>query len=203
MNTIQGEIIYEIEIKKSRFICYIKHVSSVEEAKEYIDIIKKKHEDARHNCSAYIVGINKKADDDGEPSNTAGVPMLGVLEHHDIDNVVCVVTRYFGGIKLGAGGLIRAYAKSVSQAINSTTLINLVQGTVILIEVGFDANDSLNYYLKKHKLEIIEKQYFQKVTYKVKVKNSEFEEVQKDINGINHLIKITKIEDVMMVDYEK
>ena len=108
------------EIKKSRFICHAKRVYSEEEARDFIAAIKKEHYKATHNCSAFIVGEKseiKRTSDDGEPSGTAGVPMLGVMENHQVTNVCFVVTRYFGGIKLGAGGLIRAYAGSVALAI--------------------------------------------------------------------------------------
>ena len=113
------------EIKKSKFICHVKRVSSEEEARNFINAIKKEHYKATHNCSAFIIGEHsdiKRTSDDGEPSGTAGVPMLGVLEKHHITNSCVVVTRYFGGIKLGAGGLIRAYASSVAQAVLGITL---------------------------------------------------------------------------------
>lgn len=118
--TITADGIVEEEIKKSRFICHLKRVETEEEARAYITSIKKLHHKANHSCSAFIVGKKseiKRSSDDGEPSGTAGVPMLTVLEKQELTNVVAVVTRYFGGIKLGAGGLIRAYAGSVAGAI--------------------------------------------------------------------------------------
>lgn len=118
--TIKEDGIVEEEIKKSRFICHLKRVETEEEARDYITSIKKLHHKANHSCSAFIVGKKseiKRSSDDGEPSGTAGVPMLTVLEKQELTNVVAVVTRYFGGIKLGAGGLIRAYAGSVAGAI--------------------------------------------------------------------------------------
>lgn len=118
--TIKADGIVEEEIKKSRFICHLKRVETEEEARDYITSIKKLHHKANHSCSAFIVGKKseiKRSSDDGEPSGTAGVPMLTVLEKQELTNVVAVVTRYFGGIKLGAGGLIRAYAGSVAGAI--------------------------------------------------------------------------------------
>ena len=117
--TIKEDGQVQEEIKKSRFICHAKRVYSEEEARDFITTIKKEHYKATHNCSAFIVGERseiKRTSDDGEPSGTAGVPMLGVLENHNLTNVCVVVTRYFGGIKLGAGGLIRAYAGSVALA---------------------------------------------------------------------------------------
>jgi uncharacterized YigZ family protein len=123
-----GEV--EMEIKKSRFLTHIKRVKSEDEAKAFIQAIKKEHWRANHNCSAYILGQNmeiQRSSDDGEPSGTAGVPMLEVLKRNELIDLVVVVTRYFGGIKLGAGGLIRAYAGSVSNALDE---IGLAKGVL-------------------------------------------------------------------------
>ncbi|WP_350252584.1 YigZ family protein [Bacillus halotolerans] len=112
---------HEIVIEKSRFICHLSRVSTEQEAQEFIQKIMKQHWNATHNCSAYVIGENdhiQKANDDGEPSGTAGVPMLEVLKKRGLKDTCAVVTRYFGGIKLGAGGLIRAYGKSVSEGLN-------------------------------------------------------------------------------------
>ncbi|PTN37116.1 YigZ family protein [Bacillus sp. Rc4] len=112
---------HEIVIEKSRFICHLSRVSTEQEAQEFIQKIKKQHWNATHNCSADVIGENdhiQKANDDGEPSGTAGVPMLEVLKKRRLKDTCAVVTRYFGGIKLGAGGLIRAYGKSVSEGLN-------------------------------------------------------------------------------------
>lgn len=117
---------HEIVIEKSRFICHIQRAVSEEEAQAFIQSIKKQHWNATHNCSAYLIGehdLIQKANDDGEPSGTAGVPMLEVLKKRKLKDTVVVVTRYFGGIKLGAGGLIRAYGKSVSEAINHVGMV--------------------------------------------------------------------------------
>ncbi|MEI5992991.1 YigZ family protein [Candidatus Enterococcus mansonii] len=126
--TIRSDGESEIEIKKSRFICSLKRVYSEEEAKEFITQKKKEHWKANHNCSAFVIGEKsdiQRSSDDGEPSGTAGVPMLEVLKKQELINVVAVVTRYFGGTKLGAGGLIRAYSHAVSHAL---TKIGLVEG---------------------------------------------------------------------------
>lgn len=117
---------HELIIEKSRFICYIERAATEEDAQNFIQQIKKKHHNANHNCSAYIIGDHdhiQKANDDGEPSGTAGVPMLEVLKKKKIKNTVVVVTRYFGGIKLGTGGLIRAYGKSVSEGLNAVGIV--------------------------------------------------------------------------------
>jgi uncharacterized YigZ family protein len=124
--TVKGYGEHEIVIQKSRFIAYVNRVQTEEEAQTFIQEIKKKHWDATHNCSAYMIGENnqiQKANDDGEPSGTAGVPMLEVLKKKDLKDTVVVVTRYFGGIKLGAGGLIRAYGKATSEGIKATGVV--------------------------------------------------------------------------------
>jgi len=119
--TIKEDGQSEIEIKKSRFICSLKRIKTEEEAKDFIQALKKEHWKANHNCSAFVLGEKndiQRSSDDGEPSGTAGVPMLEVLKKNELINVVAVVTRYFGGTKLGAGGLIRAYSSAVSHALN-------------------------------------------------------------------------------------
>ncbi|KAF1291866.1 YigZ family protein [Candidatus Enterococcus leclercqii] len=124
--TIRGDGQSEIEIKKSRFITSLKRVYSEEEAKAFIAGLKKEHWKANHNCSAYLIGDNseiQRSSDDGEPSGTAGVPMLEVLKKNQLVNVCVVVTRYFGGTKLGAGGLIRAYSHAVSQGLKDIGLV--------------------------------------------------------------------------------
>ena len=131
--TIKQAHSIENVISKSRFIAYIKPVSTENEAKAFIDEIKIKHKDATHNCSAYTVGPEmniQKANDDGEPSGTAGIPMLEILKKLEIHNVCVVVTRYFGGIKLGAGGLIRAYSGAVRDAVSYT---HLTLPTILLV----------------------------------------------------------------------
>ncbi len=121
--TVKGYGEHEINIQKSRFIAYINCATTEEEAQEFIQKIKKQNWDATHNCSAYLIGENdhiQKANDDGEPSGTAGVPILEVLKKKHLKDTVVVITRYFGGIKLGAGGLIRAYGKSTSEGLQAT-----------------------------------------------------------------------------------
>lgn len=143
------------EIKKSKFICHVKRVSSEEEARDFINAIRKEHYKATHNCSAFIIGEQsdiKRTSDDGEPSGTAGVPMLGVLENHRITNSCVVVTRYFGGIKLGAGGLIRAYAGSVAQAVREIGLVEIKEQVVLGITLSYSQYQEFANFLKDHQL---------------------------------------------------
>ncbi|MEW9669267.1 YigZ family protein [Ammoniphilus sp. 3BR4] len=138
--TIQGYGETEIEINRSRFICYVERVESEEEAHSFIASIKKKHWDATHNCSAYIIGEHdqiQKADDDGEPSGTAGKPILEVLKKNHVKDTAVVVTRYFGGIKLGAGGLIRAYGKGASEALKAGKIVERVLHDLYQFEIDY------------------------------------------------------------------
>jgi uncharacterized YigZ family protein len=166
-NTIKGYGENEINIERSRFITYVSRTETEDEAQSFIADIKKKNWDANHNCSAYIIGENnliQKANDDGEPSGTAGVPMLEVLKKRDLKDTVVVVTRYFGGIKLGTGGLIRAYGKAVSEGLNATgiverKLMRIMRTKIDYTWLGKVENEirSSHYQLKKiHYLEAVE-----------------------------------------------
>src|SRR5699024_4410495 len=137
--TVKQAGVHEIIIQKSRFIGYVERVNSETEAQAFVQRIKKKHHDATHNCSAYIIGDHdeiQKANDDGEPSRTAGIPMLEVLKKQNLKNTAVVVTRYFGGIKLGAGGLIRAYGSTTSETIKAIGVVRgeLMQGFLLTFE---------------------------------------------------------------------
>ena len=153
--TIKEDGQVQEEIKKSRFICHAKRVYSEEEARDFITAIKKEHYKATHNCSAFIVGERseiKRTSDDGEPSGTAGIPMLGVLENHNLTNVCVVVTRYFGGIKLGAGGLIRAYAGSVALAVKEIGIIEIKEQAGIQIHMTYAQYQEYGNFLKENNL---------------------------------------------------
>jgi uncharacterized YigZ family protein len=131
---------HEIIIEKSRFIAQVSRVETEEEAQEFIQVIKKKHWNATHNCSAYLIGENdqiQKANDDGEPSGTAGVPILEVLKKRNLKDTVVVVTRYFGGIKLGAGGLIRAYGKSTSEGLNAVGVVERCLVQIMHVKIDY------------------------------------------------------------------
>ncbi|WP_303754413.1 YigZ family protein [Enterococcus sp. S86.2] len=157
--TIQKDGVAEIEIKKSRFICSLKRVETEDEAKLFIQRVKKEHWKATHNCSAFVVGDKseiKRSSDDGEPSGTAGIPMLEVLVKKDLINVAAVVTRYFGGTKLGVGGLIRAYSHAVSHGIDE---IGIVEGKLqqeVSLTIAYPLLGKLQNYLENNQLAIKE-----------------------------------------------
>ena len=154
--TIKEDGQVQEEIKKSRFICHIKRVTTEDEARNFIQAVKKEHYKATHNCSAFILGERsemKRSSDDGEPSGTAGVPMLGVLENHQLTNVCAVVTRYFGGIKLGAGGLIRAYASSVALAIKEIGSVHIKEQLGLRLTLSYSQYQELPNFLKAKQLQ--------------------------------------------------
>ncbi|MCY7088046.1 YigZ family protein [Streptococcus oralis] len=169
------------EIKKSRFICHVKRIYSEEEARDFITAIKKEHYKATHNCSAFIVGERseiKRTSDDGEPSGTAGVPMLGVLENHNLTNVCVVVTRYFGGIKLGAGGLIRAYAGSVALAVKEIGIIEIKEQAGIAIQMSYTQYQEYGNFLREHKLTEIETNFTDQIDTIIYVDKEEKENIK-------------------------
>ena len=165
--TIKSDFIFEEEIKKSRFICQLKRVYSEAEARDFITSVKKQHHKANHNVSAFTVGDQQeiqRTSDDGEPSGTAGMPMLDILKKREIINVVAVVTRYFGGIKLGAGGLIRAYAGSVNHAIDAVGLVQIVEQTQMMLEMDYSLFDNVSRYLGSEELTISDSVFTDKVS---------------------------------------
>lgn len=179
--TIKEDGQVQEEIKKSRFICHAKRVYSEEEARDFITAIKKEHYKATHNCSAFIIGERseiKRTSDDGEPSGTAGVPMLGVLENHNLTNVCVVVTRYFGGIKLGAGGLIRAYAGSVALAVKEIGIIEIKEQAGIAIQMSYAQYQEYSNFLKEHDLTELETNFTDQVYTMIYVDKEEKENIK-------------------------
>ncbi|MDN3019020.1 YigZ family protein [Paenibacillus sp. BSR1-1] len=157
---------HEIVIQKSRFIAHIKRVETEQEAQEFIQVIKKKHWDATHNCSAYLIGEQdqiQKANDDGEPSGTAGVPILEVLKKRRLKDSAVVVTRYFGGIKLGAGGLIRAYGKATSEGLDTVGIVERKLAQVIHVKIDYTWLGKLEKELRASEFKLKEIHYLDNV----------------------------------------
>ena len=179
--TIKEDGQVQEEIKKSRFICHAKRVYSEEEARNFITTIRKEQFKATHNCSAFIIGERseiKRTSDDGEPSGTAGVPMLGVLENHNLTNVCVVVTRYFGGIKLGAGGLIRAYAGSVALAVKEIGITEIKEQAGIAIQMSYTQYQEYSNFLKEHDLMELETNFTDQVDTMIYVDKEEKENIK-------------------------
>lgn len=165
--TIKEDGQAELEIKKSRFICSLKRIESEEEAKEFIQMIKKEHWKANHNCSAFVLGEQneiQRSSDDGEPSGTAGVPMLEVLKKNELMNVAAVVTRYFGGTKLGAGGLIRAYSGAVANALHEIGIVQGILQQEVFTTIDYSLLGKLQHYLEQKNLQVKDTQFLENVT---------------------------------------
>lgn len=192
MPKIQYDIENTIEIKKSKFITYLHRTDNEEEAKEYLKQIKKAHPNANHHCTAMIIGNIVRSNDDGEPSQTAGHPMLDVLMHHDMQDILVIVVRYFGGIKLGTGGLVRAYSSSVSQALEQSVL---VQETIFdEYEIAFPYNlvGKLDHYFFSHDIEVTIKDYAEDVIYHYLTTKDITEDLKEISNGTIEPKWITK-----------
>lgn len=170
--------------KKSKFISYISPVYTEQEAVNFINSIKKKHYDATHNCSAFIIGDSaniQRSSDDGEPSGTAGVPMLEVLRKEGLTNTVVVVTRYFGGILLGAGGLIRAYTQGVADAVRAAGIVKLQPYEVYNVNIDYSFLSKLQYELARKDYVVADTQYLDTVTMKLLAEPQLSESLQEDL----------------------
>ena len=181
MNTIGKDVIVEQEINKSSFITYLKLVTTPLDAKNYIKEIKEIHPNATHHVTAYLVGPTGEhghANDDGEPSGTAGLPVLDVFKKNDITNFVCIVVRYFGGIKLGAGGLVRAYSSSASLALKEAGIAPIINYETLELIFNYGFMNIIENKLKSY--EILAKDFTTNVTLKVKVPESDVSTI-KDI----------------------
>ena len=177
--TVKGYGEHEITIQKSRFIAFTERVETEEQAQEFIQTIKKKHRDANHNCSAYMIGEHdqiQKANDDGEPSGTAGVPILEVLKKRQLKDTVVVVTRYFGGIKLGAGGLIRAYGKATSEGLNATGIVERKLMRVMHTTIDYTLLGKVENELRSSAYKMKEIHYLERVEVEIFVEEGNKEE---------------------------
>ncbi len=187
--TVFKESEAELQISKSRFIGYIKPIEDENDAVRFIEKIKKKHWDATHNVPVYVLGENfgiQRASDDGEPSGTAGVPILDMLKKEAITNVCLVITRYFGGIKLGTGGLVRAYTQSAKAALEAAGIVEMKVNT--LLKLGFDYHfhgKLQNYFLGDPQIIVKETHFTERITLEIYIQ-PEFEQ-----SIINHIIELT------------
>ncbi len=187
MNTVKNETIIEFEEKKSRFIGYIKPVSSVKEAEKFINGIRGMHPNATHNVPLYRVVENGqeyfKYNDDGEPSNTAGKPMAEILNILDVYNVALVATRYFGGIKLGAGGLIRNYAKTAKLAVNEAEITEYREKVVFILDYDYSMTSEMESFFAKSDIKIIEQNYLDRISVKIEADKEQADEIEA-LNGV-------------------
>lgn len=175
------------EIQKSRFIAYTSHVETEAEARDFVAAIKKKHFDARHNCSAWVLGADssqQKSNDDGEPGGTAGNPILEAIKQHGLTNVVVVVTRYFGGIKLGAGGLIRAYSHTASLGLEATPCLEVKPFCLMEAEMDYSLLGTVENWIRNEELRTEETAYLDKVTVRLLVEPANCETISTELTNI-------------------
>lgn len=194
--TIEENVSTEIVEKKSKFIANLFYVETVEESENIIRETRKKYFDARHNCIAYRVLENgqiiEKASDDGEPSGTAGAPMLNILQKNEFANVLIIVTRYFGGILLGTGGLVRAYSDSLLKAIENSKKILKCLGQQYEIRIDYSEFENFKYYCKKNNIYIEKLEYGEDIVCIISMQNSIKEDFKKDYERKNIIIKNLK-----------
>lgn len=194
--TIREHVQTEIVEKKSKFIANVFPVGSVDEAEELIRNTKKKYHDARHNCIAYRIiqedQIIEKSSDDGEPSGTAGAPMLNILQKNNLGNILIIITRYFGGILLGTGGLVRAYSDSLLKAIEESSIIQKCQGIEMLVTTEYSEFDHFKYYCKNHNIFIINVEYGEFVSCKIELEPDRKDTLLKDFETKTVILKYVK-----------
>ena len=188
MNTIKIESSAEVVVKKSKFIANTFQVNSKEEAEEKINEIRKKYYDAKHNCYAYIVENMEKSSDDGEPSKTAGAPILDILKKRNLQNVLVIVTRYFGGILLGTGGLVRAYSQAAQDALEASEIVTKVKGERYTIFINYENQKDVLYWCKKLNISIIETKYNKDVELKFESTKENKEKFLNQVKNIKNCI---------------
>lgn len=190
--TIKEDTTAEIVEKKSKFIANVFYIESQEEAEEKIKMVGKKYFDARHNCYAYSIftknGIVNKFSDDGEPSGTAGAPMLNILTGKGITNVLVVVTRYFGGILLGTGGLVRAYTGATQEALEKASIIEKDLGIEAEIEVSYPDLEKCKYYLNQKDILITDSEYSENIKLKIETTEEKLNEMEENKHNLNFSI---------------
>lgn len=190
----------EVMINKSRFIGYSLPINSEEEALDFVETIKSKHKDATHNVYAYVVGENsniQRFNDDGEPSGTAGIPVLEVIKKEDLRNIVIVVTRYFGGIKLGGGGLIRAYTRAAKIGLDAGIVIDMTPHTNLLMNIDYTLYGRIENYLMTNNYTVDEVEFEQDVSIYISVETLKLEKFKSDMTNLtNGSIEINEIDHI-------
>lgn len=175
------------EVNKSKFLAHVKHVGSEEAAREFVLMIRKKYFDATHNCSAWVLGERgdkQKSNDDGEPGGTAGNPILEVIKKNEITNCAIVVTRYFGGIKLGAGGLIRAYSHTAALGISNSKVVQMTAFQKISLTLEYNFLATVENYLRNEKICVLNTEYADVVTIEILLLPAQVEDFLLKLNDL-------------------
>ena len=187
MKAIKSDFTSTLVINKSKFITVLKFINDESDIKNIIDEIKKTYPNANHYCYAYICSNTKKCSDDSEPSGTAGVPILNVLESNDLTNILCVVVRYFGGIKLGTGGLVRAYSKACSSAVLEVSKADYIKGLNITLTFNYDNVKQIDYLINNYL--ILNKSYDDLITYEFFISQNDYHKISNELNNLCLKIK--------------
>lgn len=195
---LKEETTNTIIIEKSKFICYMKRIQTEQDFKDYLNLIKKKHYDADHVCSGFISNNIKRSNDDGEPSGTAGSPILNVLEKNNLNEMCALVVRYFGGVKLGAGGLIRAYSSAVSECIKAGTLIENIEYPKYNLVLTYELANKVEHYIKNNTI-LLNTKYDENITFEFALDDkNKLETIKEYTKGIDPIyIGIENIEKVV------
>lgn len=205
IKTITENNVSEIVEKKSKFIAHLFYVETKEQAEEHIKEINKKYHDARHNCYAYSIfsedGNITKFSDDGEPSGTAGAPMLGIITGKELTNILVIVTRYFGGILLGTGGLVRAYSEATSSVIENSIIIKKDYGFEVSFETDYPELEKMKYYFRQNNIKIIDTQYGEKIKIIVEITEEKLKKLENNKNELNFKFDNQKIEQKRFIEF--
>ncbi|MCL2116029.1 MAG: YigZ family protein [Methanobrevibacter sp.] len=196
MKTIAKSFQADLTIKKSQFICRIFNAENSIEAKKIIQEVKNEYYDATHNCSAYLTIDGEGYDDDGEPSGTAGKPILNILKKNDLKNIVAIVTRYFGGIKLGASGLVRAYSKSVLEVLAIAEIVEMKPYIIYKIIFEYQNIKFIDDEIRNYKIFILNKNFKEKVSYKIAIEKNR--PITPFFEKLNLKIKTIKLEETYL-----
>lgn len=195
--TLREESTGEYEEKKSLFIGASKRVNSEEEAREFINLVRGKHKEARHNVYAYVIGQNlgiQRYSDDGEPQGTGGIPVLEVIKRNEITDTVVVVTRYFGGILLGAAGLCRAYSKAAALTVKNSGVVEKVDGCEMRIDISYELLGKVQYLFNQNNWQILNTEYTEKVALTALCETHRYEDIRQAVieaaNGKCEIIKV-------------
>ncbi len=198
-----GEIFTaEYEIKKSVFLSHVKHVETEESAREFLQEMKKKYFDATHNCSAWILGENgdkQKSNDDGEPGGTAGNPILDAIKKNELTNIAVVVTRYFGGIKLGAGGLIRAYSHTASLGIANSKIVQMTTFQKIAVTIEYPFLAQVENFLRNKKIRVENSEYAADVTINILIEPAGVESFLTDLTELTAANFLADVQEEILI----
>lgn len=180
MYSIENNIDNTIIIKKSKFITKLYKINNIDEIKNILESLKKEYKDATHICYAYIINGIEKCSDDGEPSKTAGMPILNILKKRNLNCILAIVIRYFGGIKLGANGLIHAYSDSIIEALNLTNIIELIDGYDVTIKFDYNNIKEIDSILKN--IDIYDKEFNELINYYIYISKEKYNEIENKLN---------------------